>query len=157
MLFKKAFSIGEGEVDQDFLEKANHFLELVMLRRMKDSAEVGVKLPPKTEIALSVPLSESQHSWYLRILGRRDQLLSGERSSSSVRQKFFTWLRGPAEQSVQQVGTQKAPREVRNVLMELRKASAALQIVCAADLDSAQSILSSSTRPSQTRMKLGRM
>lgn len=100
-----------------------------MLRRVKDSAEVGVKIPQKTEITLSVPLSRSQHSWYLRILRGCDQLLSGEHRSSSVRQKYFSGLDGPAEQGVQPVGTQNTYRVVRNMLMELRKVGPAVQTV----------------------------
>jgi SWI/SNF-related matrix-associated actin-dependent regulator of chromatin subfamily A member 5 len=118
-LFKDAFSLSEGRVDRDFLDDAKRFLELIMLRRVKDSVDVGVKIPEKTEITLSVPLSKYQHSWYLRILKGCDQLL-GE-TGSSARQKYLAGVGSPVE-STQSSGMPKNTyRVLRNTLMELRK------------------------------------
>ncbi len=39
-----------------------------MLRRMKDSPEVNLGLPPKTEVLLYVPLTPMQRFWYTRLL-----------------------------------------------------------------------------------------
>lgn len=80
--FEEAFSLNEGKVDLQFLESCKRFLELVMLRRTKESSGIGLELPPKTEIALSVPLSRFQHFSYLKILTGVDQLL--DKSDSSV-------------------------------------------------------------------------
>lgn len=80
--FEEAFSLNEGKVDLQFLESCKRFLELVMLRRTKESSGIGLELPPKTEIALSVPLSRFQHSSYLKILTGVDELL--DKSDISV-------------------------------------------------------------------------
>lgn len=120
-LFKDAFSLSEGRVDRDFLDDAKRFLELIMLRRVKDSVDVGVKIPEKTEITLSVPLSKCQHSWYLRILKGCDQLL-GETASSAARQMYLAGVESPVEQRTQSSGGQRSTyRVLRNTLMELRK------------------------------------
>ena len=82
--FEKALSLNEGKVDLQSLESCKRFLELVMLRRTKESSGIGLELPPKTEIALSVPLSRLQHSSYLKILTGVDQLLDKFDSSAPV-------------------------------------------------------------------------
>lgn len=121
-LFKDAFSLSEGRVDRDFLDDAKRFLELIMLRRVKDSVDVGVKIPEKTEITLSVPLSKHQHSWYLRILKGCDQLLGETASSSAARQMYLAGVESPVEQRTQSSGGQRNTyRALRNTLMELRK------------------------------------
>ena len=85
-----------------------------MLRRLKDSPEVGVKIPKKTEVILSVPLSELQNAWYMRILTGCDELLHGEVGNTSA---------------LVQKQTEKQKKDnisaVRNMLMELRKVSEA--------------------------------
>ena len=88
-----------------------------MLRRLKDSPEVGVKIPKKTEVILSVPLSELQNAWYMRILTGCDQLLHGEpgNTSSAFAQKHFAGNPTATPKKVISV--------VRNMLMELRKVS----------------------------------
>ncbi|KAI9928355.1 hypothetical protein MW887_002393 [Aspergillus wentii] len=101
-VFEQAFSLGEGRVDREFLEHAKRFLGLVMLRREKDSAEIGITIPSKTEITLSVPLSDLQHSWYLKALTGIDQMSYGD-------------LRKP--------GSTSYNRAIGNILMELRKCS----------------------------------
>lgn len=50
-------------------------LQLVMLRRMKNSPGVGLKLPPKTDVLLFVPLTPLQRSWYMRLLTGVDERL----------------------------------------------------------------------------------
>ena len=82
--FEKAFSLNEGKVDLQFLESCKRFLEMVMLRRTKESSGIGLELPLKTEIALSAPLSRLQHSSYLKILTGVDQLLDKFDSSAPV-------------------------------------------------------------------------
>lgn len=68
--------MNEGKVDVKFLETCKKFLGLVMLRRVKDSPGVGLNLPPKREIALSVPLSDLQNAYYSNVLTGAGQLLS---------------------------------------------------------------------------------
>lgn len=50
------------------MEKVKRLLELVMLRRMKDSPGVNLAIPPKEEILLFVPLTPTQRTWYTRLL-----------------------------------------------------------------------------------------
>ncbi|KAE8372045.1 SNF2 family N-terminal domain-containing protein [Aspergillus bertholletiae] len=76
--FEQAFSLDDGKFDPKFFEQIQGFLSLVMLRRVKESPEVGLSIPQKTETVLSVPLSGFQRSLYLRILtGIENSILSG--------------------------------------------------------------------------------
>lgn len=124
VLFKDAFSLSDGKVDRVFINNAKRFLELIMLRRVKDSDEIGIKLPEKTEIILSIPLADVQNQWYLRILTGCDQLLS---TFSTEAQNPPTGSSGHLEQTVGQL-TMGTPQKntykiVQNMLMELRKVS----------------------------------
>lgn len=67
-LFSKSFDLSNGRVDTDFLDHARRLLEIIMLRRMKSSPEVDLRLPTKTEVLLYVPLTPMQRSWYMRLL-----------------------------------------------------------------------------------------
>lgn len=74
--FEEAFSLSDGKFDSEFLKNCKRFLELTMLRRTKELPGIGLDIPPKTEVNLSVPLSDLQHSWYLKILTGVDPLLT---------------------------------------------------------------------------------
>jgi SNF2 family DNA or RNA helicase len=67
MLFKEAFSLGEGKIDPKFIRHVREFLEVIMLRRTKDS-DVNLNLPPKKEVVLYAPLTELQRSLYLGVV-----------------------------------------------------------------------------------------
>ncbi|KAF2121075.1 ISWI chromatin-remodeling complex ATPase-like protein ISW2 [Lophiotrema nucula] len=69
-LFKESFDLTRGKVNQKTMDDARRLLELIMLRRMKDSAGVNLGLPPKEEILLYVPLTPMQRFWYTRLLTR---------------------------------------------------------------------------------------
>lgn len=120
VLFKDAFSLSEGKVDRVFINNAKRFLEHIMLRRVKDSDEVGIKLPEKTEIILSVPLADVQNQWYLRVLTGCDQLLEDAQNTSAS-------SGGHLEKTTDQLmmGTKQKITYtfVQNMLMELRKVS----------------------------------
>lgn len=77
-LFKNSFNLTRGEVNTEVMDHARHLLELVMLRRMKNSPGVDLNLPPKTDVLLYVPLSPMQRFWYTRLLTRTDQGLLDE-------------------------------------------------------------------------------
>lgn len=77
-LFKISFNLTRGEVNTDVMDHARHLLELVMLRRMKNSPGVDLNLPPKTDVLLYVPLSPMQRFWYTRLLTHTDQGLLDE-------------------------------------------------------------------------------
>ncbi|KAF2750328.1 hypothetical protein M011DRAFT_465097 [Sporormia fimetaria CBS 119925] len=69
-LFKDSFDLSRGQVNQQTMDDARGLLELIMLRRMKDSEGVDLNLPPKEEVLLYVPLTPMQRFWYTRLLTR---------------------------------------------------------------------------------------
>ena len=72
-LFKTSFDLTRGKVSTTVMDDARHLLELIMLRRMKNSPGVDLNLPPKTDVLLFVPLTPMQRFWYTRLLTRADQ------------------------------------------------------------------------------------
>ncbi|KAF2238921.1 hypothetical protein EV356DRAFT_504259 [Viridothelium virens] len=75
-IFGSSFDLSRGKVSTVVMEDARRLLELVMLRRFKDSPGVDLALPPKTEVQLFVPLTPKQKQWYTRILtGMKTDLL----------------------------------------------------------------------------------
>lgn len=77
-LFATSFNLTKGQYSNTVVGDSRRLLELIMLRRMKDSPGVNLNLPPKTEVILFVPLSPTQRLWYQRIITRSDEgLLDG--------------------------------------------------------------------------------
>jgi SWI/SNF-related matrix-associated actin-dependent regulator of chromatin subfamily A member 5 len=72
LLFRESFDLSKGKVNRQTMDDARRLLELIMLRRMKDSPSVNLGLPPKTEVLLYVPLTPMQRFWYTRLLTRVD-------------------------------------------------------------------------------------
>ncbi|KAF8445337.1 SNF2 family N-terminal domain-containing protein [Kalaharituber pfeilii] len=70
--FANAFDLTNGKVDRKVMDDSRRLLELIMLRRMKDSKGVNLGLPPKREVVLSLPLTPMQRFWYKRLLTRLD-------------------------------------------------------------------------------------
>ena len=77
-LFKESFNLTKGRVSTQVMDNARRLLEVIMLRRMKNSPGVNLNLPPKTEVLLYVPLSPMQRFWYVRLLTRADKGLLEE-------------------------------------------------------------------------------
>jgi SWI/SNF-related matrix-associated actin-dependent regulator of chromatin subfamily A member 5 len=71
-LFRESFDLSKGKANKQTMTDARRLLELIMLRRMKDSPSVNLGLPPKEEILLYVPLTPLQKFWYTRLLTRID-------------------------------------------------------------------------------------
>jgi SWI/SNF-related matrix-associated actin-dependent regulator of chromatin subfamily A member 5 len=71
-LFRESFDLSKGKANKTTMTDARSLLELIMLRRMKDSPSVNLGLPPKEEILLYVPLTPLQKFWYTRLLTRID-------------------------------------------------------------------------------------
>ncbi|OCK76907.1 hypothetical protein K432DRAFT_407770 [Lepidopterella palustris CBS 459.81] len=69
-LFKSSFDLNRGKVSTSVMDDARRLLELIMLRRMKNSPGVNLGLPPKEEVLLYVPLTPMQRFWYTRLLTR---------------------------------------------------------------------------------------
>jgi SWI/SNF-related matrix-associated actin-dependent regulator of chromatin subfamily A member 5 len=57
--FKTAFNLTKGTYDTKFIEAASALLKKIMLRRMKADME-EIKLPPKEELLVYVPLTPLQ-------------------------------------------------------------------------------------------------
>lgn len=86
--FADAFNLTLGKNILDFMDHARGLLELVMIRRMKDSETVDLGLPPKTELLLYLPLTPMQRFWYKRLLTRLDKdLLKDLFSDAKVKVK----------------------------------------------------------------------
>jgi SWI/SNF-related matrix-associated actin-dependent regulator of chromatin subfamily A member 5 len=71
-LFRESFDLNKGKVNTKTMNDARTLLELIMLRRMKDSPGVDLNLPEKEEVLLYVPLTPMQRFWYTRLLTRVD-------------------------------------------------------------------------------------
>ncbi|KAL4968705.1 putative oxidoreductase, 2OG-Fe(II) oxygenase family [Aspergillus stella-maris] len=128
--FQDAFSLSRGKFETEFLSHVTRFLKSVMLRRTKSSPEVGLKIPPKTETILSVPLTESQLEWYHRILTGVDQsvLLGDETSLLSLagltpRSQCFVDLTTDDWEGQEEANVKQRSQITTNTLMELRKCS----------------------------------
>lgn len=78
VLFKESFDLARGRANQKTMDDARRLLELIMLRRMKDSPGVDLGLPPKEEVLLYVPLTPMQRFWYTRLLTRVDDSMLDE-------------------------------------------------------------------------------
>ncbi|RAR13985.1 iswi chromatin-remodeling complex atpase isw2 [Stemphylium lycopersici] len=77
-LFKESFDLSKGKANKQTMTDARRLLELIMLRRMKDSPSVNLGLPPKEEVLLYVPLTPMQKFWYTRLLTRIDDGMLNE-------------------------------------------------------------------------------
>jgi SWI/SNF-related matrix-associated actin-dependent regulator of chromatin subfamily A member 5 len=73
--FSRAFDLSKGQASTSFMDDARRLLEIIMLRRMKNSPGVNLGLPPKEEVLLFVPLTPMQKFWYTRLLTKADNLL----------------------------------------------------------------------------------
>ncbi|KAI9368473.1 hypothetical protein BJX61DRAFT_537242 [Aspergillus egyptiacus] len=135
--FKDAFCLKDGKFDSGFVNSVARFLKHVMLRRIKNSPEIGLSIPPKTEFSLSVPLTESQLSWYHKILtGVDESVLLGESpdgigqarppnssQAATSNPDGFRALEEIEWESQGQNAVKKRSRITTNILMELRKCS----------------------------------
>ncbi|EMD70017.1 hypothetical protein COCSADRAFT_216202 [Bipolaris sorokiniana ND90Pr] len=77
-LFRESFDLSKGKANKQTMTDARRLLELIMLRRMKDSPSVNLGLPPKEEVLLYVPLTPMQKFWYTRLLTRIDDGMLNE-------------------------------------------------------------------------------
>jgi SWI/SNF-related matrix-associated actin-dependent regulator of chromatin subfamily A member 5 len=82
-LFDSSFNLSKGDFSKDVIDAARHLLELIMLRRMKNSPGVELGLPPKNELLLCVPLTPMQKFWYERLITKADKGILNELFSSS--------------------------------------------------------------------------
>lgn len=76
--FKASFDLSAGNYDQQFLKKAQQFLELVMIRRTKEGVSSQLTVPPRVEHTIYVPLSPVQKFWTKALLARSEPALLEE-------------------------------------------------------------------------------
>lgn len=81
-LFHESFNLSKGKLETSTLDSSRKLLEVIMLRRMKKSPMVNLKLPEKTDVLLYIPLTPMQRFWYKRLItkaevGLLDELFSG--------------------------------------------------------------------------------
>src|SRR5271163_72360 len=69
--FKTAFNLTQGTYNTKFIGAASTLLGKIMLRRMKADMD-EIKLPPKEELLVYVPLTPLQRFWYKRLITRLD-------------------------------------------------------------------------------------
>lgn len=143
--FKNAFDLTKGTASTTFMDDSRRLLEGIMLRRMKDSADVNLNLPPKTEILLFVPLTPMQRFFYTRLMTRADQglldeLFQGAQEKEAVMreqevhevktlekpgndswQESKAILQQALEQEQLEGSKTSAWRKLMNLLMQLRK------------------------------------
>jgi SWI/SNF-related matrix-associated actin-dependent regulator of chromatin subfamily A member 5 len=134
--FKSAFDLTKGTYDTKFIEAASALLSKVMLRRMKADMD-EIKLPPKEELLVYVPLTPLQRFdifipiddrfWYKRLITRLD--------SSTLNDVFKGTVNTIKDEnmlldiSVEEDGKSKSAnskdqnewRKLLNLLMQLRK------------------------------------
>ncbi|KAF9894683.1 hypothetical protein FE257_006573 [Aspergillus nanangensis] len=128
-LFEKAFSLNEGVFDREFFKHIKDFLRVIMLRREKDSPDLGLTLPGKSEFVISVPLSELQRQWYLRILtGMKQGGVDRVQANTASRLQPDPLVRNGNEISMRS-------KISGNLVMELRKCSIHPYLLDGADLD----------------------
>ena len=112
--FKQAFDLTKGKVSTSFMDHARRLLELIMLRRMKNSPGINLGLPPKEEILLFVPLTPMQRFWYTRFLTRVDTTML-EQLFKGAKSKEVLSLQQEADEDEQQAGLLvKAEAELDN-------------------------------------------
>ena len=110
--FNRAFDLTKGKVSPTFMDDARRLLELVMLRRMKNSPGVDLGLPPKEEVLLYVPLTPMQRFWYTRFLTKADGMMLDE-LFKGAKAKEVTALKEEAEEDKKQLGLlEKAAEEM---------------------------------------------
>ena len=77
-LFQESFNLSKGKLQASTLDNSRKLLELIMLRRMKKSPCVNLKLPEKTDVLMYIPLTPMQRFWYKRLITKVDDGLLDE-------------------------------------------------------------------------------
>ena len=81
--FETSFDLSKGCVCTSFLDKVKQLLKLIMLRRMKEDQEAGLKLPPKEDVLLSIPLTPLQKHLYSKLLTKSNDTIGIFSNASS--------------------------------------------------------------------------
>ncbi|KAH7130402.1 SNF2 family N-terminal domain-containing protein [Dendryphion nanum] len=125
-LFKDSFDLTRGKYIEKTVDDARSLLELIMLRRMKDSPGVNLGLPPKEEVLLHVPLTPMQRFWYMRLLTRVDDgILKDLFSNIELKEKEALEKERKEDLAIDEkpdTKTQSSWLKLMNLVMQLRKA-----------------------------------
>ncbi|EED22982.1 nucleosome remodeling complex ATPase subunit (Snf2h), putative [Talaromyces stipitatus ATCC 10500] len=125
--FRQAFSLTDGRVDPAFLHHVRRFLEVIMIRRVKESAQADLQLPEKKEVIMYLPLTEIQKHLYLDVLTggvdhgdseddhKREMLVLATPPSSPGTGNYNS------HSTTLPVSNPTKGRSVTNILMDLRK------------------------------------
>lgn len=127
--WKEAFSLSSGNVDSEFLYNAKEFLEVIMLRRLKQSTAAGLELPPKREVILHLPLTQEQKRLYLEVITGCVDIVEDSAKDGSNHALQTPPASPGSENFTHSISTKHdvqvrgSLRSVTNKLMELRKVS----------------------------------
>ena len=112
-VFDAGFNISDGVADSATMLAAHHLLQLLMLRRLKES--VASEMPPKLETLVTCPLADAQLFWYRRLLLKDSSVLQTvERTGTDALGG------GPSADGDGPAPTSKY-KTLMNLLMQLRK------------------------------------
>lgn len=70
-LFRNSFDLSRGSYSIPFLNASTDFLSTVMLRRTK-AVVMGEEIPPREELTVFIPLTDTQRFWTYRLLTKMD-------------------------------------------------------------------------------------
>lgn len=70
--FQRSYDYAKGNYDLDVLKLAQKLLAVIMLRRTKNTIQLGV--PPREELTVFIPLTEAQRFWTYRMLTKMDDV-----------------------------------------------------------------------------------
>ena len=122
--FTRAFDLGQGIFDMEFLKHVSQFLELVTLKRTKD--KIACDLPVKNEVLLYTPLAPIQRECYESLLGTIDQMnwermLDDTDKSTAQQHERTMGIQGTGQAMVGDERKKYSQLALSNLLMSLRK------------------------------------
>jgi len=126
-LFKDSFDLAKGKVNRQTMDDARRLLELIMLRRMKDTPSVNLGLPPKEEVLLYVPLTPMQRFWYTRLLTRVDNAMLTDLFEDGKSKEKSTIHQDKQEEGQMQEQLQKLQKSAQGADKEWEETTAIMQ------------------------------
>lgn len=124
-LFKRSFDLSRGAVDDTVLTAAARLLRVVMLRRTMESPGVNLRLPPLREVVLSLPLTDLQRDWYLKLITKSEDVESTTTNQDTQDNRAVDAVGKSAfvENPVHNPAPTRSYRELLNLMLQLRKIS----------------------------------
>lgn len=104
--FQRSYDYAKGNYDLDVLKLAQKLLAVIMLRRTKNTIQLGV--PPREELTVFIPLTEAQRFWTYRMLTKMDDVdLNQVFSANNVKAE----VRVPKTEALSKLGVDSAPND----------------------------------------------